>query len=349
MSALGRSIRTTTIAVVGVVALTMTACGSSGGGGTSPVEGSWDDVVAAAKSEGSVMLYSSQNTTILDSVKKAWSQTYPEITLDFVRGTDADLNPRVETENKTGKGTADVHVVTDTAWIASAAESGAYSQSLKGDAFDDPDYGRDRSVKNDRFFLDVAATFGMGWNSGTVPTGLTDPRDVLRPEYRGKVGVVNPVGIASYVDLYRFYRENFGDDFVDQLAEQQPRIYPSSLGVAQALTSGEVVVSPMVQPLVQEVASGAPVNWALPTPSWGTPFYGHVTSVAPHPNAAQVLADFLVSPEGQRAQAIGVATALPGIDGATADAHDIAGPDPTQLTPEFIERESREWEQKFQG
>ena len=75
--------------------------------------------------------------------------------------------------------------------------------------------------------------------------GLTDPRYVLRPEYRGKLGVVNPVGIASYVDLYRFYRENFGDDFVDQLAEQQPRIYPSSLGVAQALTSGEVVVSPM--------------------------------------------------------------------------------------------------------
>lgn len=346
MTLFRRGLSTMAVTAFGIAALT--GCGSAGGS-TSAVEGSWDDVVAAANAEGAVMLYSSQNTTILESVKRAWSEKYPDIALEFVRGTDADLNPRIETENKTGKGTADVHVVTDTAWIASAAESGALSQELRGGAFDEPDYDRERSVKNDRFFLDVAATLGMGWNTATVPDGLADPRDVLKPEFRGKVGVVNPVGIASYIDLYRFYGEHFGEDFVARLAEQQPRIYPSALGVSQALTSGEVVVSPMVQPLVQEVASGAPVNWALPTPSWGTPFYGHVTSVAPHPNAAQLLANFLVSPEGQRAQAIGVATALPGIDGATADAHDIAGPDPAQLTPEFVERESRDWEQAFQG
>ncbi|WP_254924342.1 MULTISPECIES: ABC transporter substrate-binding protein [unclassified Rhodococcus (in: high G+C Gram-positive bacteria)] len=343
-----RSKHVITAMLLAVSTAALSACGSSAGE-TASVDGSWEEVVAAAEQEGSVTLYSSQNTTILDSVKAAWNAKYPNITLEYVRGTDADLNPRVEVENKTKKGIADVHVVTDTAWIASAADSGSYSQELRGPSFDNPEYDRDSSIKNNRLFLNVAATFGMGWNTDAVANGLADPRDVLAPEYKGRVGVVSPVGIASYVDLYDFYRKNFGDDYQERLAAQEPRIYPSALGIAQALTSGEIVVAPMVQPLVQEVAAGAPVNWALPNPSWGTPFYGHVTAVAPHPNAAQVLADFLVRTEGQTAQAIGVATALPGIAGATADAHDVHAPDPEKLTKQYVDQQSAEWEQQFLG
>ena len=341
-----RGLRAACLGAALVLGTVITACGG-GSGNTASVEGNWDEVVAAAKKEGSVMLYSSQNIAILESLKEAWSKQYPEIKLEFVRGTDADLNPRIETENRTGKGTADVHVVTDTAWIAAASDSGAYSQDLRGPSFDNPEYQPEASIKNGKFFLDVAATFGMGWNTNTVPEGLSNPADVLNPEYAGKIGIVNPVGIASYVDLYDFYTKNFGADYEKKLAALEPRIYPSALGVAQALTSGEIVVAPMVQPLIREVASGAPVNWALPKPSWGTPFFGHVISVATHPNAAQVLADFMVSREGQTAQAIGVATALPGIPGATADAHSIQTPDPGQLTPQYVDKKSQEWEQLF--
>ncbi|MFI5718200.1 ABC transporter substrate-binding protein [Nocardia sp. NPDC051750] len=332
-----------------IIGAALVAAGCGGGGTTSSVEGSWDDVVAAAREEGSVLLYSSQNPAILESLKKAWNEKYPDITLEFVRGTDADLIPRVETENRTGRGTADVHVVTDTSWIANAAESGSYSQALRGPNRERPEYRPDRSIKNDRFFLDVAATFSLGWNTDAVPGGFDDPRDMLDPKYTGKIGVVNPTGIASFIDLYDYYRENFGDDYVDRLAALQPRIYPSALGVAQALTSGEVVASPTVQPMVQEKAKGAPVNWVLPQPSWGVPFYGHITATAPHPNAAQLLADFMVGPEAQAAQAIGVATALPGIPAATADAHDVRVPDPAKLTPEYVDRSSTEWQQLFQG
>ncbi|MEV2226766.1 extracellular solute-binding protein [Nocardia vinacea] len=336
-------------AVAGIALLICAATAGCGGGkGTSSaVDGSWDDVVAAAKREGSVMIYSSQNPTILDSLKQAWTKKYPEITLEFVRGTDPDMIPRVEVERRTGHGTADVHVVTDATWIADAAATGHFSQKLRGPSFQNPDYQPERSIKNNMFFLDVAATFGMGWNTGAIPGGIKDPREVFDPKYQGKIGVVNPAGSASYVDLYNFYRKNFGDDYVDRLAAMQPRVYPSALGIAQALTSGEVVVTPMVQPLVREKEKGAPVDWALPKPSWGTPFYGHVTATAPHPNAAQVLADFMVSREGQTAQAIGVASALPGIPGATANAHEVQTPDPKQLTSDYVERSSREWQQLF--
>ncbi|MGZ8178800.1 ABC transporter substrate-binding protein [Williamsia sp. SKLECPSW1] len=335
---------------VAAVAVMATACGGGSGGTTSPVKGGWDDIVAAAQKEGSVMLYSSQNPKILQSVKAAWSKKYPGITLDFVRGTDSDLLPRIDAENRTKKGIADVHIVTDTSYIERAAKSGAYSTDLaEGPDFANPAYNASSSVIDGRFFLDAATTLGLGWNTREVPQGISSPTDILNPRFQGRIGVVNPNGIATYIDLYDYYGKHFGADYVKRLAALKPRIYPSALGVAQALTSGEIAVSPTVQPLVDEKSAGAPVDWRLPEPTWGSPYYGYVTAVAPHPNAAQVLADFLISPEGQRAQAIGVATALPDIPGATANAQQITKPDASTLTKEYVDRQTREWQQMFTG
>ncbi len=342
-----RSVPIKLMAVAVVAAFASAACGSSGSDSTGPVSGGWEDVVAAAKGEGSVLMYSSQKPANLDALKVAFEQEYPEISLEYVRGTDADINPKVEVENQTKRGTADVHMLTDAAWIETAAESGTYSTDLVGPAFDAPEYEPQTSVISDKFFLTSAAVFSLGWNTTALPSGLQKPADMLDPALKGKIGIVNPSGIASYVDLYRFYEKNFGADYLQKLAELKPRIYPSALGVAQALTSGEIVATPMVQPLVREKESGAPVDWALPTPQWGTPWFTHVLSAAPHPNAAQVLASFMVTPAGQKALSLGYASALPNIEGSVARAQDIALPNATDLTPEALTQYQSDWEKRF--
>ncbi len=334
-------------AVVGAVAV-LTACGGASGT-TRPVSGSWSDVVAAAEREGNVVLYSSQKPANLESLKRAFEAKYPRIHMQYVRGTDADLNPRVETENKTGKGTADVHMLTDTAWVQNAARSGAYSSDLVGPDLRAPEYRPEVSVLRDRFALAGAAVFALGWNTAAVPGGLHDPRDILDSKYRGKIGITNPTGIAAYVDMYQYYEKAYGSDYWKRLAELAPRVYPSALGIAQALTSGEIAVTPSVQPLNTEVAAGAPVNWTLPHSPFGTPWYSEVTKVAPHPNAAQVLADFMVTREGQIALNPGYAAALPNIPGAVALAQDLPSPDTANLTPEKVSQYSRAWSKRFQG
>lgn len=337
-------------AAVAALAVTsvLTACGASPGT-TAPVTGGWNEVVAAAENEGSVLLYSSQKPANLERLEKAFETAYPRIDLEFVRGTDADINPRVETENRTGRGTADVHMLTDATWIANAAQSGSYSTELAGPSLRAPEYRPGKSVLGNRFALSSAAVFALGWNTDAVPGGLTSPHDVLDPKYSGKIGIVNPTGIASYVDLYRFYAATYGADYWERMAALNPRIYPSALGIAQALTSGEIAVTPSVQPLVTEAAAGAPVGWALPAQPWGTPWYSHVTSVAPHPNAAQVLVDFMVTREGQAALNDGYAAALPDIPGAVVQAQDIAAPDTRDLTPDKVAQYSQEWARRFQS
>lgn len=333
------------VAAVVSAAMAVSACGGSSSSG--PVEGSWDDVVAAAEKKGSVYLYSSQHRENLEALKTAFQQQYPGIKLEFTRGTDVELNPRVETENKTGKGTADVHMTSDSAWVKNASDSGAYSTDIVGPAFDNPAYARDRSVINDKFFLASAAVFAMGWNTNALPGGLKSPQDLLDPALNGKIGVVNPAGFAAVVDEYQFFDKNWGADFNEQLAQLNPRIYPSALGIAQALSSGEISATPMVQPLVREVKAGAPVDWALPDPAWGTPWYSHVLSSAPHPNAAQVLADFIVTVPGQTALSYGYGSALPDIPDSVASAQDIPMPDTEALTPENISRFQEQWEADF--
>ncbi len=332
-----------------VAAVTMlAACGGDPGASGGPVDGRWDDVVAAAKSEGKVTLYSSQKPANLEALKKAFEAEYPEITLDFVRGTDVDINPKVETENRTGKGIADVHMQTDAAWMKTAAESGTYTTDLVGPSLKAPDYQPEKSIVDGQFALTSAAVFSLGWNTDAVPGGLRTPQDVVNPDYRGKIGVVNPTGIASYVDMYSFYAKTYGEDYWKQVAALSPRIYPSALGIAQALTSGEIWVTPTVQPLVTEVGSGAPVNWALPTSPWGTPWYTSALSAAPNPNAAQVLVDFMMTRAGQSALNSGYAAVLPDIPGAVARAQDIATPDTDNLTPDKVREFSQSWAEDFQ-
>ena len=331
---------------VACLALVLSACGIGSATPTKAVKGDWNDVVAAANKEGSVMLYSSQNPVRLEALKGAFKKAYPKINMEFIRGTDAELNPKIEVEKQTGKGTADVHMVTDAAWIESAAKSGQYSVDLRGPALDATAYNRAKNVINDKFFLTSAAVFAMGWNTKTVPDGFKSPRDMLDKKYKGKIGITNPQGIAAYVDFYKFYEKNFGPDFLEQLAKLSPRIYPSALGIAQALTSGEIVAAPGVQPLVAEVAAGAPVNWKLPDPAWGTPWFSQVLSAAPHPNAAQVLANFMITEKGQAALNIGYASVLSG-KGAVANAADVALPDPAELTSEKVKAYQQDWEKLF--
>ena len=322
------------------------ACGSDSAA-PGPVSGSWDEVVAAAEQEGSVHLYSTQHPDNLAKLKAAFEKEHPGISMEFTRGTDVEINPRVETQHRTGKGTADVHMSSDPAWVTAAVESGDYSMPVVGPNFDDADYRIGDAVLNDTFFLSSGAAFAMGWNTDALPKGLADPRAMLDDSLRGKIGVIDPAGFAAVVDEYRFFDDHWGSDFTDRLAALEPRVYPSALGAAQALTSGEVVATPMVQPLIKEMNAGAPVDWRLADEFWGTPWYSHVLSAAPHPNAAQVLANFIVSQDGQIALSQGYASALPDIPGAVARAQDIPLPDIAGLTSESVERFQQEWSSKF--
>lgn len=340
------------VAAAAIASFSLTSCGSDSES-SSELAGSWDEVLEAANEEGAVTIYSTSAPDNLAALKESFEKQYPEIELTFVRGTDADILPKVEVEKKTGKGIADVHMTTDAGWI-DRSKAGDYSVKVVGPDFDDEVYNPDgKSVMDDTWFVTSATVFGLGWNTDKYPAGLKAPSDVLAPALKGKAGVSNPSGIPTYVDMWKTFETDWEPNFVPDLAATGPRVYPSAVAITAALTSGEIWASPVVGTTVlMEKAKGAPVEFILPEDPFGVPWYSHVLEAAPNPNAAQVLANFLVTEEGQAAISHDYVAALPniegtGVPGADVLAQDIALPDPDTLTQDKVNEYQKTWEALF--
>ena len=344
-------------ALAGGVALALILAGCSGSAGSqTELAGSWDEIVAAANEEGTVTMYSTHSPTNLEALKTAFEAEYPDITLEYVRGTDADILPKIEVENQTGTGVADVHMTTDAGWINRSLDDPDFSMEVLAPNLDNPDFQSENSVIDDKFFVTSATVFGLGWNTDSVPDGLSTPDDVTDPKFAGKVGVQNPNGIATYVDMYQTIDADYGDGFVGRLAEASPRIYASNVAVTQALASGEIWAAPMAgSTVLTEKAKGAPVDFALPDKPFGVPWYTHILGSAPSPNAAQVLSNFLISVAGQEAISADFVAALPDVPGASAvegttvTAQEFGLADQEGLDPESVAAYQAEWEAQFMG
>lgn len=312
----------------------------------------WDGVVEAAADEGEVTIYSTHSPDNLESLKQAFEAKYPDVTLNYVRGTDADILPKVEVENETGRGEVDVHMTTDAGWIDRSLQSD-YSVEIVGPSFENENYDPENSIIEDKWFLTSATIFVLGWNTDKWPQGLETPEDVLDPQLKGKIGISNPSGIPTYADMYQRIDVDFGENYLERLAELEPRIYDSAVAIGQALASAEIWTSPVAATLLlNEKEKGAPVDISVPEKPFGVPWYSHVLSSAPNPNAAQLLADFLVTEEGQEAISADYIAVLPdvegtGIPGADVLAQDVELADPETMDQESVNAYQQEWEALF--
>ena len=223
------------------------------------------EIVAAAQEEGKVTIYSSQGLDQLNDLAERFNDEYG-IELEVVRDIDSALIPKVEAEQTTGSGIADVdrpgqrgvgRAARRRGLVRRAGRPGVRRPGLRP--------GRQR-VRRRAYFTSSAAVLTFGWNTDQYPTGLTDYSDLLDPELAGgRIGVIEP-SAPSIVDFWLYLEENYGEDFVTQLAAQEPKIYPSSLPMAQALTSGEISAASFVQVLGRREGSRA----LRSNPGWPT-------------------------------------------------------------------------------
>ena len=311
-------------------------------------ESTWEDVTADAEDEGKVTLYSAQTLPVLEELEKEFEAAHPDIDLEVVRGLPQDLVPKLEAERQTGQATADVYTTADAAYAVEAGEAGHYAEPV-GPHFDEADYDRDANVREGGYFLSHAVVFGWGWNTSDLPDGLEGYEDLLDPSLKGgKIAVIEPANQAL-VDFWLYLEDQLGEDFVEKLAEQDPRVYPGGGPIQEALTSGEVVAALYAGAAIEDgKAAGAPIEWSIPDTPWGARYWTGVLDIAPHPNAAQVLVDYIVSPEGQAIVAKGNASTLPDIPGTLVDITSVPEQDTEKITPDFVAQYLEEWRQSFQ-
>ena len=307
------------------------------------------ELVAAATEEGGCTIYSSQGLDALNAFAEAFESEYDGIDVEVVRGIDTELSSRVETEHETGGG-ADMFVSASQSWVEDHAEQGWFLEPVGPQLTGEGDYDADQYVHEGNHFEVGAAVLTFAWNTGAFEAGLESYEDLLDPGLSGgKIGVIEPAA-PSIVDFYLWLEENFGEEYVEGLAAQEPRIYPSSLPMGEALIAGEIFAASFGAPAQLEPAkaSGAPIDYAIdPVGAWGARYFGMLLDSGDNPNCAQLLGDFMVTAEGQELVVGVAASILPDIPGTLLTNEDVREQDLSKLTPEAVSAYQEKWNSLF--
>ena len=137
------------------------------------------------------------------------------------------------------------------------------------------------------------------------PTEIRSVKDLLNPKWKGKIAVLDPTsgsGAGTAANYYRF----FGEEFVKKFyIDQKPAVTRNRRQIADWLARGTYPISPNVGrgdvKRFKEEGFSLKIIYSFPDlPSRVTAGNGLVALLnnAPHPNAARVFLNWVVSKEG---------------------------------------------------
>jgi iron(III) transport system substrate-binding protein len=292
-----------------------TVSASTAATGKPASKAAWKKIVAAAKKEGSVTIYTTQNPVLLADMAAKFKERYG-ISVTINRNIDSVLATQVTAEEGSGKAIADIWVCASKPLVLGALKNGWVVDAVGPDLYSKA-YDRAIFAKPGKAFVVGEAILGVAWNTSQFQGSIKDLPDVLRAP-SGHIGVISP-SAPSIVDWYLWVEETYGKSFLPKLAALKPKKYPSSLPMGAAVVSGELAVGTFGPPTVlDQKAQGAPVNFKLPKGSktWNAPYYGMVLKQAPHSAAAQVLANYMITKEGQATSQRAAGTVRKDVDNA---------------------------------
>lgn len=268
-----------------------TTAGSDGGEGD---DAAWDAIVEAANEEGEVQVVTTFSPPQIALLEEAFEEAYPDIDAVITNVTTGDQIARGDAES-TGRSTgADVFQHGDITWFTNNSQGDRFAD-LEGPNFANPEVEERNAGFNGKATAVYYAVFGYVWNPGAVEGDPPTFEFVSGDDsMRGRLALFDYATIPQIVIQYRLWEEQYGEEFLEQLADMEPRFYAGSLALVQAVAAGEVDGGIGVSPGSPRITPIAytPDSMAVPQSS-------AVSALAPHPNAAQVFANFLVSEDFQ--------------------------------------------------
>ncbi|MBP2294966.1 extracellular solute-binding protein [Azospirillum rugosum] len=295
----------------------------------------------AAKKEGEITYYASDNPTVSQRVVAAFNAKYPGIKVQIMRLASGPMAKRYATEAQAGNVVADVLQLADPVMIEDAYAKGWITDidtlpehAAWPAAFKSPHnayIGLFPQTITFNTTLAKADDFANGW------------ADLLKPSLKGQIIIPDVRNSPGLMDWVCMLADVYGNDFVRRLGAQEIRWAPSAVPGTQMLAAGEAVcLAPnMRQTSNQVIDKGAPLVDLDPLPTVGHESQITVSTKAPHPNGARLLVDFILSREGQEAYCKNVCASprwndIPGALQLPAEYRRANIPDALRRAPEML-------------
>jgi iron(III) transport system substrate-binding protein len=263
-------------------------------------------VIEAAKKEGAVSVYIAYPRRFLPTMGELFTKMYGlgnDFEVLFSRKGSGAIIQTVEAEQMTGKATWDIVCLGDSSPFLRWIDKEVLMKYEPGNI------GNVREEFQDPLGYRVGAQIwitSLALHKKRVPE-KDWPRsyqDLLDPKWRGRIGLVDPATGGPGVMTTKFLLDQYGWDFYKKLGKNKPIVAKGGSALEQLLLSGEVdvVLGPNEYSILERIAAGeTDLHVIYPKEGVG---YGIVWSAinkkAPHPNAAKLWQESLVTDEMQK-------------------------------------------------
>ncbi len=288
-------------------------------GAVSASASQWDEIVAAANTEGEVEVHGGPGKVYEEVLTEGFRRAYPQIKIIFSGLSGRDAIPQIMREREAGIYNWDVYVGGTSSILQSLKPIGAFAPLRPALVL--PEVLDDKAWFGglDSGWIDKDRTYILGFEATVTPVmyvnwdfvahdDLKTYDDLLKPQFAGKIVWDDPrlpgEGVATAQKLFL----NFGADFLRRLFAGQKIVYITNTRQhAEWVVNGEypIGIGTSVDEIESFQAQGlgkkiAPFDASLPHPTveYG---YGTVSLLdrAPHPNAAKVYINWLMSKAAQ--------------------------------------------------
>ena len=252
---------------------------------------------AKAEAEGKLMMYATFTAADSKTLVDAFKQVYPKIDAIYYRSNDAAMMERLVNESRAGQNICDVIVTTS-----------FYGQSIKKRGlfapYDSPErkFFRDGYKDPQAHWTSTYTNYGaFGYNTRAVAKTSVPKSfdDLLKPEWKGQI-TMEGRAYEWFGTTLKAMGEEKGMVYMRELAEQTELRTGRNL-IAQLVAAGEFkgALSGYSQTFEVLKPIGAPVDWVYLNPVFANIHPTGISAKAPHPNAARVFIDFVLSKRGQ--------------------------------------------------
>lgn len=255
-------------------------------------------LIANAKKEGELVLYSTMTLEDASPLIAAFEKKYG-IKVSMWRGLNQKLVQRAVAEARAGKHTVDVFEGSGHGMEILYREG--LLEKFHSPAF--ADIPPEAFPRHGHYAPDNFLFFVMGYN-----TRLVKPEDVpksyddlLQPKWIGNLGI-EASDIVWFAAVAKAMGEEKGLAYFQKLAAMKLQIRSGHTLMTELVAAGEIpIVLTLYNQAVDKLKDkGAPIDWKPLPPAFGRADGIGVAKQAPHPHAALLFIDFVLSADGQR-------------------------------------------------
>jgi iron(III) transport system substrate-binding protein len=279
----------------------------------------WEKTVQAAKKEGRLSLYLFQGEGELSSMAQLFQKKYPEINVVVTPGRGNTFAPKIMAERRAGKYLVDAYIAGATTayevlYRAKILDS-VRAALILPEVIDESSWwlGQHHYIDPESRYIFVylgnVGQYVSYYTKSVNPGEFRSYWDFLQPKWKGKILSRDPkISGSQRIGLRGFYHTpELGAEFIRRLyGEMDVTLTQEIRQATDWIAHGKFAICFFCSEILKVKAQGLPVD-EFPTAQWKESRVisaGNMGSVAlpsqpPHPNAARVFVNWLLSREGQ--------------------------------------------------